>query len=329
MRRSMRRIACAVGLLSASGACALEGTVSQRSLRGPITGDTIRYNIYLPPGYQASADRYPVVYHLHGIGGDQGGPQNQDVPAAFERARAKGIIGPVIVVFPDGLTNSFWADARNRSKRVETHVIRELIPHVDAKFRTLAAREHRVLEGFSMGGFGAAEYAGKFPGLFRACVVYDGALLNWRQLQARHPGIAESMFGNDGVYFDRFSPWTHWAANAAVLRDGMPIRIVVGALTEFDRAFRAHLESLGIAPEYVETGAIHALPPLLAAEGENSIRFLARHLGVQPARTTTAPAPTRIRPVRPARSPHGAGTRRDGSARDILGKLPNPGDTHE
>lgn len=57
-----------VALVQAFGLAALQGRVESRTFTGPITGKTLRYSIYLPQGYDAGTARYPVVYHLHGIG---------------------------------------------------------------------------------------------------------------------------------------------------------------------------------------------------------------------------------------------------------------------
>ena len=89
----------------------LRGTVEQHNFLGPITQRPVLFNIYLPEGYADSAQRYPVIYHLHGLGGSQGGPHNVSVPASFEAAEDAGVIGPVIIVFPNGYTDSFWADS--------------------------------------------------------------------------------------------------------------------------------------------------------------------------------------------------------------------------
>ena len=93
------------------------GTLLEESFLGPITQRTVSYNIYLPDGYENGNEHYPVVYHLHGLGGDQGGGQNTVVPQSFEAARQAGVIGPVIIVFPNGYVDSFWADAGTARSR--------------------------------------------------------------------------------------------------------------------------------------------------------------------------------------------------------------------
>ncbi|MFC1596366.1 alpha/beta hydrolase [Planctomycetota bacterium] len=78
-----------------------------------------------------------------------------------------GRVSPMIVVMPNGLRgNTMYCDSRDGQYPVETVIINDLIPHVDATYRTVASREGRAVEGFSMGGFGAAHMGFKYPDLF-------------------------------------------------------------------------------------------------------------------------------------------------------------------
>ena len=265
----------------------LKGKVLQQSFSGPITKQTVLYNIYLPEGYDTSTEKYPVIYHLHGINGSQGGNQNTTVPASFESAKQAGLIGPVIVVFPNGYTNSMWADSKNGAKPAETNIVPELIAHVDSAYRTLAERRYRVISGFSMGGFGAAKFIAKFYRLFSVCVIYDGAIHTWQTLQSNHPDIGSEIFNNDEAYFNQYSPWQFAGLNATALRDSVKLRMVVGALTNYNRTFRDHLTALNIPFEYLETACAHNFGCLLDAEGVNSAAFIARSMATPTGVETT------------------------------------------
>ncbi len=266
-------------LLSCPDAFAqLQGTVQQLSFQGPITGSTVNFSIYLPQGYSTGSTRLPVIYHLHGIGGSSGGDQLSSVPRSYESARAAGLIGPAIIVFANGYGDSFWADSANSNKPAETNVVRELIPFIDANYRTLASRGGRVMQGFSMGGFGAKKFAAKFPELFSVSVSYDGALLPWSTIQTRHALQAAEIFSNSGTYFDQYSPWFWSQQNAGVLATDTAFRMIVGAIVNDNRAFRNHLLAQGISVEYVETGLPHTLGPILNAQGASSWAFIQQHL---------------------------------------------------
>lgn len=237
------------------------------------------FNIALPDNYAAMSAPCPVVYHLHGIGGSQGGAQNTTVPAAFEAARQKGLIGPVIIVFPNGYNNSFWADAINADKPAESDIVDLIIPYIDSTYHTIKNRAGRVIEGFSMGGFGAAKFMTKYPELFCACVIYDGALLTWQEIQTRHADVCSTIFNDDSAYFVQFSPWARLSSNIQNIGSSYPVSMTVGALLAPNRNFRDSLISKGIQPEYVETGCAHELGCLLDAEGEDNIARLGQILG--------------------------------------------------
>jgi enterochelin esterase-like enzyme len=259
----------------------LRGTVEQHSFVGPITGRTVFFNIYLPEGYAAGSERYPVIYHLHGLGGSQGGSHNTTVPRSFETAQTEGVIGPVIVVFPNGYADSWWADSISGHKPAETDVVLQLMPHVDANFRTVPTGGARAVTGFSMGGFGATKFYSKFPEHFAVCVEYDGALLTWAGMQLFQAQAAAEIFGNDEDYFDQFSPWYWTVENETILQDGPPIRMVVGALVDRNRNFRDHLTGLGIPVNYIETACGHDLACLLNVQGVASAAFIAAHLELE------------------------------------------------
>jgi len=256
----------------------LLGRVEQRSFIGPVTGRSVSFNIYLPEGYDTSTARYPVVYHLHGIGGNQGGQQNTSVPRAFESAYAQGQIGRVIIVFPNGYTDAFWSDSIGGDKPAETDLVLQLIPHVDALFRTINAPGCRVIEGFSMGGFGATKTYARFPDLFACCVEYDGAIVTWQTMLQSHPDLALSIFGNDETYFNQFSPRRWSTEHAPTLRGMPPVRMVVGALVGGNRQFRDHLLALNIPVDYSETTCSHSIDCLMTTSGVASAAFIASHL---------------------------------------------------
>lgn len=90
-------------------------------------------------------------------------------------------------MFANGYGNRFWADSATSNKPAETNVVQELIPYIDSHYRTVNDRGGRVIEGFSMGGFGTEKFAAKFPGLFGVSVSYDGALLDWAGINTHNP----------------------------------------------------------------------------------------------------------------------------------------------
>ncbi len=138
----------------------------------------VGYYIYLPPGYGDSAKsggepkRYPVVYYLHG--GRPGGEHKSIAMATFFDAAMKaGRVPSMIYVFVNGGEMSHY-DFPAKKSFGETAFVKELIPHIDATYRTIAKREGRGLEGFSQGGRGTARIMFKYPQLFCSAAPMGG-----------------------------------------------------------------------------------------------------------------------------------------------------------
>lgn len=255
----------------------LRGVILTKWFIGQGTRDTVAYNIYLPQGYAQGAARYPVIYNLHGLGGNQF-RYNEVVAAHFEAAQDSGLIGPVIIVFPNGYENSWWADSFNGDKPAETNIVRELIPAVDSLYRTIPDRQYRVMYGFSMGGFGAAKFITKFPNFFKTCVIHDGAMFLWKWFARDYPLVAKEIFNNDEDYFNQYAPWQYIARRDSLLRGNVAIRIVVGELKSLNRSFRDTLLVHSIPFDYVETPCGHDLPCILDKEGLNTAAFVAKSM---------------------------------------------------
>jgi endo-1,4-beta-xylanase len=114
--------------------------------------------------------------------------------------------------------------------------MKDFIPHIDATYRTIASREGRSVDGFSMGGFGAAHLGFKYPELFGVISIMAPPLLG-PELQSPLPARAwHNLFTtamlNDLDYFRANDPFTLAARNADALRDRTYIRIVAHAENE-------------------------------------------------------------------------------------------------
>ena len=124
--------------------------------------------VYLPPGYGDGDLRYPVMYLLHGGGGDQADWVSfGKVHEILDRDVAADPANAMIVVMPDGRSGQ-WYDYEDGSYRFETYVLDHLLPDVDERFRTIADRKGRVIAGLSNGGYGTLHLAAKRPDLFIA-----------------------------------------------------------------------------------------------------------------------------------------------------------------
>lgn len=125
------------------------------------TVDTIRTSlIYLPPGYTPKK-KYPVLYLLHGIGGDEKEWLNGGKPQVIlDNLYASGSIEPMIVVMPNGramkndraVGNIMAPDKVQAFAVFEKDLLNDLIPFVEKKYAVIKDREHRAIAGLSMGG---------------------------------------------------------------------------------------------------------------------------------------------------------------------------------
>ena len=130
----------------------------------------VGYCVYLPPGYDPQADRhYPVIYNLHGAGDNE--LHGFDDVRVLDAGIREGRWPAMIVVLPNGGKRTFFKDSCDGRFLSETLVIRELIPFIDTKYRTIAERKGRCIEGHSMGGRGATRLAMKYPALF--CSLFN------------------------------------------------------------------------------------------------------------------------------------------------------------
>ena len=145
-------------------------TLATRTFHSASLGQDRAYTVLLPVGYDRDrSQRYPVLYLLHGKSGDH--------TDWSKRAPLREAVGqaPLIVVMPDG-DDGWYVDWADGVHRYEGQIVRDLIPHVDGAYRTLASREGRAIAGLSMGGYGAVKLALGHPDMFASAASISGAL---------------------------------------------------------------------------------------------------------------------------------------------------------
>ena len=127
-------------------------------------------NVLLPDDYRTSGRRYPVLYMLHG---------GNDDFRQFDFLGIRGLTAgkPIIVVMPDGGHAGWYSNpvtSFSGPRNWETFHIAQLLPWIEANFRTFAEYDGRAVGGFSMGGFGALKYAAKYYGHFASVSSHSG-----------------------------------------------------------------------------------------------------------------------------------------------------------
>jgi putative tributyrin esterase len=158
------------------------GSLEELSVRSAALDRHVRALVYLPPGYAASTERYPVVYLLHGTPGTPDGIVDLGLRDALDEGAASGRIRRLIVVIPSGGdrrdSDTEWADSIvDPGERWGSFVAHDLVSAIDARYRTLARRSDRAVAGLSMGGFGALNLALRHRNTFGAASSWSGYML--------------------------------------------------------------------------------------------------------------------------------------------------------
>ena len=154
---------------------ATAGTIVEREFRSAALSRNWSYTVYLPTGYESSNLRYPVLYLLHGNGGNRYSWINDGhIQQTADVLIARGDIPPCLIVMPDAGT-SWYVD---RKENMETAVTKDLIADVEQNWRALSTRTGRLVGGLSMGGYGAMRLSLKYPEMFAAAALLSPAIYN-------------------------------------------------------------------------------------------------------------------------------------------------------
>ena len=202
-----------------------EHVIDSELLRGNPLGDPWQRPlwVYTPPGYAAdAARRYPSVYVIQGFTGNltmwlNRPPFRQPFPETADALFAAGQVPPAIVVYVDAWTGyggSQFVDSP-ATGRYHSYLCDEVVPWVDARYRTLADRDHRAITGKSSGGFGAMITPMLRPDLFGALATHAGDAL-YEQCYLRDFGPAvRALRAYDG---DIWAWWSDFRSRVAFTR---------------------------------------------------------------------------------------------------------------
>lgn len=163
-------------LVCASPAHAALGRIECDSISSAILHRSIRYCAILPSSYDSQKSRrYPVLYFLHGLGGNE---QFLVVSGGWnivEDEWQQKKIGEYLIVTPEADT-TFYVNSRDGRVRYEDFFLREFIPFIESNYRVTAKRAARAIGGMSMGGYGALHIAFAHPKLFVSVSANSAAL---------------------------------------------------------------------------------------------------------------------------------------------------------
>lgn len=156
------------------------GTVSKQWYPSPSLGFDRRMTVYTPAGYETSTERYPVLYLLHGSGGDENAwPELGRATQILDNMIASGKVKPMIVVMtngnsgeqaapgetPEGFIVPTGSGSRTKAGAFEAS-FPEIVKYIDTNYRTIPEKSSRAIAGLSMGGFHSTQISKEYPDMF-------------------------------------------------------------------------------------------------------------------------------------------------------------------
>lgn len=151
------------------------GTVDSIEVVSAAMNKTYKAAVVTPASYTKNTASYPVLYLLHGGGGHFG----DWLSSTPDKMLVKNLADQynMIIVMPEGETFGWYLDSPfDPNNKFETHIIKEVIPKIDATYRTVKSNKGRVITGLSMGGHGAMYLSTRHPDMFCAAGTMSGAM---------------------------------------------------------------------------------------------------------------------------------------------------------
>jgi S-formylglutathione hydrolase FrmB len=251
-----------------------------RAFHSALLQSSVRYCVYLPDSYSAAdakTRKYPVLYVLHGLGGNEQAMALDGEWTELQDLRREHMVGEFLVVAPDGW-DTFYINSRDGKTPYSDFFLREFIPFVERTYRVRSERAERGITGFSMGGYGALRMAFAHPELFGSVSAHSGALTREppRGVSAGASSgnlaaqLLANVFGNpiDRKFWDLNSPYVLARKNAAAL---LKMKIYFDCGTEDSYGFyrgaselHETLDSLKVPHEFHLYPGVHSVSYLRA-----------------------------------------------------------------
>ncbi len=149
------------------------GKIVTDSLYSKVLGTQMKYNVYLPEGFE-KGKRYPVVYLLHGLSDDYTAWRDKgNMQIVTDELMRSGEACPMVIVMPGAgcadVRNSFNGYFNQPGWSYEDYFFKELLPAAEKKYRCGGAKGKRAVMGLSMGGGGSTVYCQRHPDMFSSC----------------------------------------------------------------------------------------------------------------------------------------------------------------
>ncbi|MGN0237795.1 MAG: esterase [Lepagella sp.] len=258
---------------SVSSVCYVPGQISDLYMTKNVAHGTLRYMwyhskfrdtdrrlmVYTPAGYETSDRYYPVLYLLHGMGGDETAWVTQGhSDRILDNLIAAGMAKEMIVVTPNGNMSRDAAPGDdilgygaqpefylpNTMDGVYEEYFREIVDFVDSNFRTIPTREGRAIAGLSMGGFHSMMISINYPDLFGAVGMFSPAVIPTEFVKILPDVYIE--------HFEKIKALSDRGLNPFVMMIGRE-----DFLYNSNADFRARLDTMAIPYTYIESDGGH------------------------------------------------------------------------
>ncbi|HSB12734.1 MAG TPA: alpha/beta hydrolase-fold protein [Blastocatellia bacterium] len=186
----------------------VESRLDTKLVPGPV-----EYNVLLPDGYESAKEPLPLLFFLHGGGGDRGF-LGRLRPAIDEMWKA-GTLPAMVIVTPSA-ARSFYMDYKDGSQKWESFIIGPFLEHLRQTYKVTRERKGTMLFGISMGGLGGLRLAFKYPDKFEAVAALEPGIdpaLKWGEVKPRNrfyrsDQLLETIFGKpfDAAYWEANNP---------------------------------------------------------------------------------------------------------------------------
>lgn len=186
-----------------------QGTIVQPLYQNYLEADK-RMHVYLPAGYRANSEqRYPVLYLNHGGGDDDSAWLSKGSAAAIlDNLIAAGKAKPMIVVMPN--TKACVSAIPQKDDACSQEFVKDIVPYIDANYRTKADRKYRALAGLSMGGFVVMHTGFQHLETFSELYVFSSGHINAAGLE-KFQELFGALLKDPGIN-DRFRVPIYFAA---------------------------------------------------------------------------------------------------------------------
>lgn len=233
------------------------GTVSKVWYESPALGMKRRMTVYTPAGYEENADtRYPVLYLLHGMGGDENAwPESGRAIQILDNLIAQGKAEPMIVVMPNGNVAMEGAPGEtslgltppefnlpHTMDGIYEENFPEIVNFVDSRYRTKAEKSGRAIAGLSMGGYHSLHISKQYPDMFDYIGLFSAAIMPDKAVKSP---VYDNLDKKLRTQFEK-NPKLYWIAIGDT-----------DFLYEANKEYRKILDENGYPYTYVETADGH------------------------------------------------------------------------